>query len=164
MRDINDTSYNDEARRVALVNGLSDELQNALITYDLTTFSEINLIALYTRVDARLRAHAALSRNSRTPRNYDGTFKSATPATPIGTTTTTTTTVADPNAMDLSAGAAAVRRSPLSAKEKARRMAASLYLYCSTARHRAIACPKRPKTLALRSATVDVEEEGKEKA
>jgi len=65
--------------------------------------------------------------------------------------------------MDLSAGTANFRpRGPLSAEEKARRIATNLYLYYRGKGYRAIGYPKRPK-LAVRATTIE-EEEGKVEA
>ena len=62
-RDIKATSYNKVARKAALLRGLSDELNNALVIINLKNLSFAELVSTYTRVDSRLRSNAHSRRN-----------------------------------------------------------------------------------------------------
>jgi len=88
-KDIDATRYNEAAKKAALLRGLSNELNNALIAVDVPAMRFADLVSTYTRVDARLRI---VARNNTGNRNLDGTFRTSPTKAIQGTTSTTTTT------------------------------------------------------------------------
>ena len=143
-----EVSWNDAAKRTPLYEGLSAELEDALVTLD--TPDELDqYIILLKRVDNRIRAHAAERKGS------SSTWKSRTmtmtttpkPAGPPMTTTTTTGTQAGP--IDVSAG-----QRCLSQAQGEDRMRRGPCFYCGGANHMARQCQNRQSHLKANTAAI----------
>jgi hypothetical protein len=169
-RHIGYTQWNDEAKKSALLAGISDELRQHLITVDTTELDTNGLIRTLQNIDNRHRAAQLASRANTRPRvttpqprafttnttpvtpqlprawgSAFGTHSSASPSPFSTAQQVTTTTAVAPAAggdpMDLSV---ARPRGPLSLTEKTYRMQNNLCLYCGGEGHKAMACTVKP--------------------
>jgi uncharacterized protein DUF4939 len=169
-RHVQDTGYNDEAKKSALMAGLSDELKALLIHTDTQEMNVQELAAHCQKLDSRYRANLAASSHTARPRLFQRqgplAFRPA-PITPSPTQSFAQLPFVSPmtprpqpavsppigEPMDLSA-AETRPRAPLSAEEKQRRREMGLCLYCGLPNHVAAACPSKPKSF-LRTFSLD---------
>lgn len=155
-RYVQDTGYNDEAKKSALMVGLSEELRSLLIHSNTEDMTLQELASHCQKLDNRHRANLAASPQYSRPRNTvfatpsPGRFftNASTPPSPPGYSSTPS---GEP--MDLSA-AQTKPRGPLTPEEKQRRRENKLCLYCGQPNHIAAVCPSKPKT-ALRAFSVN---------
>lgn len=148
QRHIEYTGFNEEAKKTALLNGISSELRELLVTQDIENTSLDDTIHVCQRLDQRHRAAQALQRR---PFDSRASFGSphATPRTPVTPTLarfsspSPVTSSSPTELMDLSA--ARVQRGPLTDAEKRRRREQGLCLYCGDGQHRVLNCPRKPK-------------------
>lgn len=134
QRIMADLQYSDQAKTHALVDGLSSELQQALVTQVLPqSFDEY--VSLLVRLDNQQRLFSRFSSASATPpRRYPTPPTQPPVAAPVADRS-----FAEP--MDLSR-----RRGPLSAVERQRRQTEGLCLYCGQPGHLARGCPNNRMT------------------
>jgi hypothetical protein len=148
QRHIEYTGFNEEAKKTALLNGISSELRDLLVTQDIENTSLDNTIHICQRIDQRHRAAQALQRRPFTPRASFGSPHTSprTPATPTPAPLFTPSPIPSSSPaelMDLSA--ARVQRGPLTDAEKRRRREQDLCLYCGDGQHRVLNCPRKPR-------------------
>ena len=160
------TNFDDEAQRSALLDGVSDELKQLLVTQDLP--NELNgLISLLQKLDTRQRNVNASLRKPFSSRSPSSSPIGSTPprllagggvalprASSPAPLSSSASLTSDP--MDLSA----VGRGKLPMAEVSRRMAEGLCRYCGESGHFATNCPKltkgseKPKPSRLNEATL----------
>jgi hypothetical protein len=148
QRHIEYTGFNEEAKKTVLLNGISSELRDLLVTQDIENTSLDNTIHICQRIDQRHRAAQALQRRPFTPRASFGSPHTSprTPATPTPAPLFTPSPIPSSSPaelMDLSA--ARVQRGPLTDAEKRRRREQDLCLYCGDGQHRVLNCPRKPR-------------------
>lgn len=146
QRHIDYTGFNEEAKKTALLNGISVELRELLVTQDIKNADLDDTVKICQRLDQRHRATQALHKRSFVPRTSFGSpFPS--PGTPVTPTprrpASPSVSPTLPEPMDLSA--ARVQRGPLTNAEKRRRREQGLCLYCADEQHRVLNCPRKPK-------------------
>lgn len=153
------TGYGEEAKRAALLAGLSQETQQALVVLDLPEPLE-EVIAKVQKIDNKLRAF-----NSRTSRNQTLNLTSQNPSSqlgprpkpvqsasppaggfshPSGATLANTSAAREP--IDIGVRRA---RGPLVPAERLRRMNNNLCMYCGGANHYVGNCPKAANRKAV---------------
>jgi hypothetical protein len=148
QRHIEYTGFNEEAKKTALLNGISSELRELLVTQDIENTSLDDTIHVCQRIDQRHRAAQALQRRPFTPRASFGSPHASprTPATPTPAplySPSPITSSSPAELMDLSA--ARVQRGPLTDAEKRRRREQGLCLYCGDGQHHVLNCPRKPR-------------------
>jgi hypothetical protein len=148
QRHIEYTGFNEEAKKTALLNGISSELRELLVTQDIENTSLDDTIHVCQRIDQRHRAAQALQRRPFTPRASFGSPHASprTPATPTPAplySPSPITSSSPAELMDLSA--ARVQRGPLTDAEKRRRREQGLCLYCGDGQHHVLKCPRKPR-------------------
>ena len=155
-------NWNPEAIRAALKNGLSSELESALITIE-EPDDYASFVTLLTRIDSKMRA----AKNKLSPRpagptgpkGYNNGYnKQGPPAATSGSAATTPSKPAHPTstnsgyygpaAMDLSSN-----KRKLTPEERMRRIAEGLCLYCGGAGHTAATCTNKSSRLRLAEAS-----------
>lgn len=145
QRHIDYTGFNEEAKKIALLNGISVELRDLLVTQDIENAGLDDTIKTCQRLDQRHRATQALHKKTFLPRAPFGSPPPSpgTPITPAPRYTMPFTGLpSPPEPMDLSA--ARVQRGPLTDAEKQRRREQGLCLYCGDDQHRVLNCPRKP--------------------
>ena len=142
--------WNQSAIRSALKNGLSIELENALITMD-EPDDYNKFIQLLTKVDTKMRAARQKQvKPTPTPKSYNNGYIKPNPGSSTGATPSPKAPVPNPTAsnsgnygpapMDISSS-----RRRLTPEERTRRITQGLCLYCGGAGHIASLCPNRGK-------------------
>ena len=153
-RHVRYTQWNEEAKKSALLAGISDELRQLLITVDITGLNLESLTRTLQSIDNRHRAAQQVTRNNTrswvtTPQPH--TFATITasvvpqsvhPSTFITAQWVTAPAVGE-DLMNLSV-LQSQRWGPLSAAEKAHRMQNNLCLYCEGEGHKAVTCTVKP--------------------
>lgn len=160
------TEYDEEAKHAALITGLSNEIQQALFTVDLSRSLE-ETVATIQKIDNKIRAFAARTPRTQTPTpasTFTGTTLGPRPkpaqvfpssatvsAHPTAATSSGNSAILGGEPMDLSIGRAC---GPLTPAERARRITNNLCMYCGDANHYAGNCPKANRKTQLRGMTV----------
>ena len=156
------TGYDKEAKRAALLAGLSIEIQQALVIFDLPDFLEA-VIAKVQKIDNKLRAlNSRISRNLASNTNSSqalpqpkSTHFASSPldvfSHPSGATPVTSLALSGGDPMDLGIGRA---REPLTPAERLRQINNNLCMYCGDANHYAGDCPKANRKTMLREMVV----------
>ena len=161
------TEYDEEAKHAALITGLSNEIQQALFTVDLSRSLE-ETVATIQKIDNKIRAFAARTPQTQTPTpasTFTGTTLGPRPkpaqvfpssatvfsAHPTAATSSGNSAILGGEPMDLSIGRA---RGPLTPAERARRITNNLCMYCGDANHYAGNYPKANRKTQLRGMTV----------
>lgn len=147
-RYVQDTGYNDEAKKAALMVGLSQELKGLLVHSDTQDMGLQKLASHCQKLDNRYRANLAASPQSVRPQGpaYSippvNRFFSSSPA-PSSPPVYPSLSPSEP--MDLSVVQTRLR-GPLTPEEKQRQRENRLCLYCGQPNHIAAVCPSKPKT------------------
>jgi hypothetical protein len=139
-----ETGWDEVAKRFALQEGLSRDLQTALVAVDEPENLD-RFVELCQKIDQKLRRLSPQSRtNQNPPRNSTYPPPSTSPSTSTGT---------HPGPMDLSAS-----RRTLTPEERITRMREGRCLYCGGLGHMAKECPKKsPRTWNIAAATTTSE-------
>jgi hypothetical protein len=165
QRYIAEVNYNDESRKNTLMGGISDKLQDLLVTQDEpSTYSEA--VTLLQKLDSKRRARNIVYTYTRkqTPRpalltgeanQYFNTQASPNSYRPIPRPSlpTAPSVPRDPDAMDLSQAqgqrdsrsSSRAPRGPISDAEKQRRLDKNACLYCGEEGHFARGCGKKKR-------------------
>ena len=144
QRHIEYTEWNDEAKKSALLAGLSTELKTHLITVDVESMILAQVIALCQRIDNRHRATQSALNFFRSASTGAAVPKGNASRPAWNAVSAPPTPAPNPDAMDLSV-ARSRPRGPLTAAEKERRRALGLCFYCGGPGHSASTCPLSPK-------------------
>lgn len=163
------TEYDEEAKRAALLSGLSNEIQTALITVDLSRSLE-ETVATLQKIDNKIRALSARIPRTQTQTSaptFASTNSGSRPkpvqstsspvavfAHPTGATSAANPALPGGDAMDLGVGRA---RGPLTPAERARRINNNLCMYCGDVNHYAGNCPKANRKTLLRGMVINNE-------
>lgn len=158
QRYVAEVDYNDEAKKNTLMGGISDELQDLMVTQD-EPIDYNAAIATLSKLDSKRRARNIVYTYTRkqTPRpallmGHSGTGQDALqsssyrhiPRPSVPTITTHAQLPRDPDAMDLSAAQrtrSTGPRGPISDEEKQRRFDENLCIRCARPGHIARECP-----------------------
>lgn len=150
-----DTNWDNNATKAILLQGLSNELKDALIHHDEpATMAE--LVVQCQRLDNRIRARRSDQSGNRSTNSrhiaqarseHPGTAPTVTSATPIHPTSSNSG-YGGPAPMDLSYGS---RR--LSREERMKRIAEGRCLYCGGHGHLAMNCPNKRSSIRAAGAT-----------
>lgn len=147
-RYVQDTGYNDEAKKAALMVGLSEELKGLLVHSDTQDMGLQELASHCQKLDNRYRANLAAAPQSTRPQ------ATAYYTPPVNRFFTSSPTPPSPpvypsplagEPMDLSV-TRTKPRGPLTPEEKRRRQENRLCYYCAQPNHVASVCPSKPKT------------------
>lgn len=156
------TGYDKEAKRAALLAGLSTEIQQALVVLDLLDSLEAAIVKIQ-KIDNKLRAlNSRIPRNSASNTNSSQalprpkpTNPSSSPSdvfsNPSGAPPATSPPLPGGDPIDLGIGRA---RGPLTPAERLRRINNSLCMYCGGANHYAGNFPKANRKTMLREMVV----------
>ena len=162
-RHVEYTKWNEEAKKSALLAGISDELCQLLITVDTTTLNLGGLTHTLQIIDNchwavqqvthnNTHAHVITLQNRAFTTNTSSvtpqvtcTWGSAitTSATPLTITQQASVQATGEDPMNLSVAQPCLR-GPLSVAEKTRRMQHNLCLYCRGEEHKAMTCTAKP--------------------
>ena len=148
QRLIPDTNFDSEAQRSALLNGVSDELKQLMVTQELPSDLD-GLITLLQRLDTRQRNVNASLRKPFSSRSSSPATVGALPrnpqsggvALPRAASPVPLSSSSAPEPMDLST----TSRGKLPSAEVTRRMTEGLCRYCGESGHFALNCPRLTK-------------------